>query len=239
VIAGLSHSLFTMGNAKSRWINDFVDELAAVPSGPNFSNFYSHSAAPNAVRRHNLALYLRDLHERSPRVLMVGECPGYRGTKVTGVPFADVPVIVDGVQSLEMFGIQNGYRSPLEKHHPPKEQTSTTMWQVLGRYRFVPLLWASFPFHPYGDSSCTNRTPTKCELLLGKEFLVKLLRDWSIETVIAVGRVAERTLGTLEVSCRHIRHPARGGKREFESGVARLVADGISSDSSGVRAALP
>jgi uracil-DNA glycosylase len=223
-----------MADAKSRWISDFVDELASVPSEPNFSNFYSHSAAANAVRRHNLALYLQDIHERSPRVLMVGESPGYRGTKVTGVPFADVPVIVDGVQQLGMFGTQNGYRSPLEKRHPPKEQTSTAMWQVLARYRFIPLLWASFPFHPFGDSPETNRTPAEHELLLGKEFLVKILRDWSIETVVAVGRVAERTLGTLEVPCSHIRHPARGGKREFESGVERLVADGISSDSPGI-----
>ncbi|HET8815699.1 MAG TPA: uracil-DNA glycosylase [Solirubrobacterales bacterium] len=221
-----------MGAGKSRWIAKFVDELASVPSEASFSNFYSTSVEANAVRRHNLACYLHDLQKRSPNVLMVGECPGYRGTKVTGVPFADVPVVVDGVDRLEMFGIQNGYLPPAEEHYPPKEQTSTAMWQVLAHHQFVPLLWASFPFHAYGDSPDTNRTPTKDELLLGREFLLKILSDWQIDTVVAVGRVAERTLGTLQVPCRHIRHPARGGKQDFQSGVARLLTDESGHDSS-------
>jgi uracil-DNA glycosylase len=225
-----------MANGKSRWISAFIDELASVPSGSGFLNFYSPSVGANAVRRHNLALYLQDLHERSPSVLMVGECPGYRGTKVTGVPFADVPVVVNGVGELGMFGTQNGYRPPLEKRHPPKEQTSTAMWQVLARYRFLPLLWASFPFHAHGNGPDTNRTPTKDELLMGSEFLMKILKDWSIDSVIAVGRVAERTLGTLQVPCQHVRHPARGGKRDFDAGIAR-VSDGVGDDSVELRAA--
>jgi len=223
-----------MTGGKARWISDFVEELASVPSGPNFSNFYSPSEPANAVRRHNLSLYLSDLDRRSPNVLMVGECPGYRGTKVTGVPFADVPVVVNGIEPLGMFGTSNGYRPPAEKSHPPKEQTSTTVWEVLARHQFVPLLWASFPFHAYADGPDTNRTPTKAELRVGREFLLKILADWPIEDVVAVGRVAERTLGTLGVPCKHVRHPARGGKRDFESGVAHLVANGRSIDSSGL-----
>jgi uracil-DNA glycosylase len=224
-----------MGDVKRRWIASFVDELAAIPSSAGFANFYSPATAENAVRRHNLALYLRDVSERSPRVLLVGECPGYRGTKVTGVPFADVPVILNGVRGLGMFGASSGYRPPLEKDYPPKEQTSTVMWRILAHHRFIPLLWAAFPFHAYGDGPDTNRTPSKSELVMGKEFLLKILSDWPIDRVVAVGRVAERTLGTLGVQCTHIRHPARGGQRDFEAGVAGLLADGVSGNNPPVR----
>lgn len=223
----------------SRWIADFVDELSSVPSAAGFTNFYSPRDEENAVRRHNLTLYFRDVRERAPRVLMVGECPGYRGTKVTGVPFADAPIVLGGIRELGMFGVQNGYRPPLEEHYPKKEQTSTVMWRVLAQQQLVPLLWASFPFHSYGDELDTNRTPSTEELLIGKGFLQKILRDWSIETVIAVGRVAERTLGTLGVQCSHVRHPARGGEREFSSGIAALPADGIGSNSPAVRPPAP
>lgn len=223
-----------MADARSRWIASFVDELASIPSASGFTNFYSSAEEENAVRRHNLTLYLRDVSERSPRVLMVGECPGYRGTKVTGVPFADALIVLNGIHELDMFGTERGYRPPLEEAYPPKEQTSTVMWQALAHFGFVPLLWASFPFHPHGDGLDTNRTPTGEELLLGREFLLKLLNDWPIEQVVAVGRVAERTLGTLQVSCVHVRHPARGGRRAFEAGLGALIADGLSSHSPAV-----
>jgi uracil-DNA glycosylase len=220
-----------MSAGKSRWIEAFVEDLASVPSGPGFTNFYSRSNPANSVRRHNLSQYLHDIHRRAPDVLLVGECPGYRGTRVTGVPFADVPVVIDGVEQLQMFGVSNGYRPPIEKRYPPKEQTSTAMWRVLAEHRFLPLLWASFPFHPYEGDPNTNRAPTKAELLLGKEFLLRILHDWPIDTVVAVGRVAERTLGTLGVACTHIRHPARGGRADFEAAIARLLSDGSRRDS--------
>lgn len=223
-----------MANARSRWITSFVDELASVPPAPSFTNFYSHAREENSIRRHNLTLYLREVGERSPRVLMVGECPGYRGTKVTGVPFADAPTVLNGIRELDMFGTERGYQPPMEESYPPKEQTSTVMWQVLANFGFVPLLWASFPFHPHEGDLDTNRTPTSEELLVGRSFLLKLLKDWPIEKVIAVGRVAERTLGTLQVSCAHVRHPARGGRRDFEAGLGALTADGLSGDSPAV-----
>lgn len=214
-----------MGSAISRWTAKFVDELASVPSTRSFLNFYSTDRPTNSVRCHNLALYFEDLYEYRPEILLVGEAPGYRGTKVTGVPFADVPIVMGGVRNLGLFGQMNGYRPPVEDDHPPFERTSTVMWKVLARHNFRPLLWAAFPFHPHGDAQESNRTPTAAELTLGRTFLQKILTDWRIRQVVAVGRAAERTLGTLEVPCNHVRHPARGGERQFATGIERLVGD--------------
>lgn len=220
-----------MARRKGQWIERFVEDLAAVPSGNSFTNFYSTRDDANAVRRHNLARYLRDVLRHDPRVLLVGEAPGYRGTKVTGVPFADVPTLTAGVPGLEMLGCSRGYQPPLESDYPPYEQTSSVMWEVLHRQRFVPLLWAAFPFHPHGASPSSNRPPTSCELDLGGRFLLRLLEDCSIDSVVAVGRVAERKLSKLGIPTQHVRHPARGGKRDFEQGIDLIVRK--TSNSSG------
>jgi len=209
------------------WIESFMDELAAVPSGVGFTNFYSSEEAANELRRHNLSLYLREMGQRKPTVLLVGEAPGHRGTRVTGVPFADRRLLIEGVPSLSMFGRLGGYRLPHGGSlQPIYEQTSTVVWQSFARHQFVPLLWAAFPFHPYSDrGEGSNRAPRQTELELGQRFLQSLLDAWPVEQVLAVGRVAEKTLRSLGFNCAYIRHPARGGQREFDRGIAKLAND--------------
>jgi uracil-DNA glycosylase len=207
----------------TEWVDRFVEDLAQVRSGSRFTNFYSSSERANEVRRHNLSLYLRHTCLRKPRVLLVGEAPGYRGTRVTGVPFVDARLLSNGVADLSMFGGDRGYLAPLEPDHPPSEQTSTIMWEVLSTHRFLPLLWAAFPFHPHGDSYDSNRAPTKAELHTGGEFLRRLIDECAVERTIAVGRVAEHTLAQLGIEAERVRHPARGGKPEFNLGIEKLV----------------
>lgn len=180
------------------------------------------------MRRHNLSLYLREMDRLNPSVLLVGEAPGYRGTGVTGVPFADSRLLTAGLPTLSMFGKAHGYRLPTAALHPQHEQTSTIVWQAFTSHRFVPLLWAAFPFHPYGERGReSNRAPTLAELELGESFIQRLLEGWDIKRLVAVGRVAERTLRRLGFDAEHIRHPARGGKRQFEQGIAELASDAV------------
>jgi uracil-DNA glycosylase len=209
--------------AEAQWVESFVDDLAQVRSGSGFTNFYSKSERANAIRRHNLSLYLQHVRSRKPRVLLVGEAPGYRGTRITGVPFVDARLLSSGVSALSMLGYDRGYMSPTERDHPPFEQTSTIMWEVLSEYRFLPLLWAAFPFHPHGETPNSNRAPTEAELRTGRDFLQRLIDGCDIERTIAVGRVAERTLARLGIEAECIRHPARGGKPEFKLGIERLT----------------
>ena len=58
----------------------FVERLAAARIGGTFNQY-----AESRLRRERLARYLRD--RRRARLLLVGEAPGYRGARVSGIPF--------------------------------------------------------------------------------------------------------------------------------------------------------
>jgi uracil-DNA glycosylase len=210
--------------ARTLWIQQFVADLAAVPSGEGFVNFYSPDVSGSDTRRHNLTLYLEQMDARDPSVLLVGEAPGHRGTRVTGVPFADHLLVASGVPELSMLGTARGYRLPITHTHPRKEQTSTVVWRTLSMHGFTPLLWAVFPFHPFGERGPdSNRRPRPSEIEIGQQFLTRLLDAWEIHRLVALGRVAEQTLKRLGFSPQHIRHPARGGQHQFEHGIAALI----------------
>src|SRR6478735_4718364 len=57
-------------------IDGFVDRLAAVETGPGCNNFFDHTVPGNAQRRRNLELYLGEMQDRAPNVLLLGEAPG-------------------------------------------------------------------------------------------------------------------------------------------------------------------
>src|SRR3954452_2137991 len=61
----------------------FVEELAAAEIGATF-NFYREGARA-ALLRERLAAYLDA--RRHARLLLVGEAPGYRGARISGLPF--------------------------------------------------------------------------------------------------------------------------------------------------------
>src|SRR5690242_1922253 len=61
----------------------FVEELAAAEIGATF-NFYREGPRAGLLRR-RLATYL--VAREHARFLLVGEAPGYRGARVSGLPF--------------------------------------------------------------------------------------------------------------------------------------------------------
>jgi hypothetical protein len=50
-----------------------------------------------------------------------------------------------------------------------------------------------------------------------------LVREFPSAKVVAVGRKAERSLKLMGVPAAYVRHPARGGAKEFIKGLERLV----------------
>ena len=74
-------------------IQAFVERLAAVEAGPACNNFFNRSVPANELRRRNLEIYLQEMLDRRPRVLLVGEAPGFRGMRITGVPFTNRTII--------------------------------------------------------------------------------------------------------------------------------------------------
>jgi hypothetical protein len=164
-----------------------VDRLAAVHIGATF-NFYRDGDGAD-LRRQRLIAYLTE--HRGARLLLVGEAAGYRGARVSGIPFTS---------ERQVSG------------RGPAEATATIVQRVLaelGLERAV-VLWNLVPTHPHrpGEPD-SNRPPTRAEIAAARCFLDELAAR---RRVIAVGRLAER-----ELAAPYVRHPSHGGAAAFRS----------------------
>lgn len=208
-------------------IEDFVRRLAAVKTGPGCTNFFDHTSAANALRRRNLALYLQEMLDRAPTVLLLGEAPGFRGMRITGVPFTSRTILAGPVNPLGLFGPGRGYVLPADAAGIAAEPTATVMWEVLAEVGILPLLWSACPWHTHVPGRpLSNRTPTAAEAALGAPFWQALRELFGIETVVAVGNVAHRSLQRNGLNVPKIRHPAHGGRSGFKRGLEELMAAG-------------
>ena len=137
-----------------------MERLAAVETGPACNNFFDHSVPENELRRRNLEVYLQEMLDRRPKILLVGEAPGFRGMRITGVPFTNRTILEGPANSFGLFGPGKGYVLPPEAAGVAAEPTATVMWEVLEEVDFLPLLWSAFPWHPHQPGQpLSNRTP--------------------------------------------------------------------------------
>ncbi|MBC7812156.1 MAG: uracil-DNA glycosylase [Burkholderiales bacterium] len=220
-----------MDGAFDSALSAFIDGLARTEVSERTFNQFAYRndnvGAANAIRRENLRLYLEQMAVIQPRVLMVGEAPGYRGMRLTGIPFMSEYMLLNGLPALGLFGSERGYRKTDETERAGKEQSGTILWGTLAEFRPVPLLWGAFPFHPHkpGDA-WSNRAPTTGELLIGQPFLREIIRLFPVEKIIAVGNKAEESLGRMGVDIAgKVRHPAQGGKNDFVAGLRSALAE--------------
>lgn len=209
-------------------IDAFVERLATSPAGQHSVNQFDYSRPSNAIRRRNLALYLNQLAERRPTVLLVGEAPGFRGMRITGVPFTNAVILRQGVEHFGLFGSAHGYEVPDEYPVVAAEPTATVMWRTLVELDFLPVLWSAYPLHPHrpGDP-LSNRTPSTTEAAEWSWSWMALNDLFAIRTVIAVGNVAHNSIARSGLSVPRVRHPAHGGRDKFTRGLQELLADGI------------
>jgi hypothetical protein len=171
----------------------FVEELAAAEIGATF-NFYREGHRARLLRR-RLGDYLAAREDA--RFLLVGEAPGYRGARVSGLPFTS---------ERQLTGVG------------PAEPTATIVRATLAELELEDdmLCWNVVPTHPGTESA--NRRPTRAEILAGGRFLEQLARG---RRVIAVGRVAQAATGAP-----YVRHPSHGGAQPFREGLLRFAAGG-------------
>jgi uracil-DNA glycosylase len=211
-------------------VRDFVDRLAAVPSAAGRNNFLDHSLTENAVRRRNLELYLQEMLDRSPAVLLLGEAPGFRGMGITGVPFTNRAMFQGPANSFGLFGPGKGYALPADAAGVAAEPTATVMWEVLAELQFLPLLWSACPWHTHVPGKpLSNRTPRAGDARLGTTFWQSLTELFGIQTIVAVGNVAHRSLLSNGLEVPKVRHPSHGGRHSFKSGLAELLGAGAIS----------
>jgi uracil-DNA glycosylase len=161
----------------------FVEELAATEIGTTYNQY-----AGSSLLRARLASYLHD--RRGAPLLLVGEAAGYRGARVSGLPFTS---------ERQLTGRGSA------------EATATIVQRVLAELGIADevLLWNLVPTHPGTERS--NRAPTRREIEASEPFLAELACG---RRVIAVGRLAQRRLGAP-----YVRHPSHGGAAAFRSGL--------------------
>jgi uracil-DNA glycosylase len=206
----------------------FIDRLAAVKTPPACTNFFDHSTSANALRRQNLAAYFGEMRHRAPKALLVGEAPGFRGMRITGVPFTNRTMFQGPANPLGLFGPGKGYVLPPDAAGVAAEPTASVMWEVLAELDVLPVLWSACPWHTHVPGQpLSNRTPTSAEAALGIPFWQELTELFPIETVVAVGNVAHRSLRGSGLDVPKIRHPAHGGKARFKEGLQELLAAGM------------
>jgi uracil-DNA glycosylase len=168
-------------------VDGFVERLAGVEIGATYNQY-----ADSGLRRRRLAEYLEK--RRDAPLLLVGEAAGYRGARVSGLPFTS---------ERQLTGCG------------PAEATATIVHRVLERLGLAAdvLLWNVVPTHPGTTSS--NRRPTRAEVAAAAPFLAELACG---RRVVAVGRLAAAVTGAP-----YARHPSHGGAAAFEAGLGALT----------------
>jgi len=157
----------------------------------------------------------------SPRLLLIGEAPGYAGCHYAGVPFTNERLLMMGMVPRVVMPAGTQMRLTTRRL-PWSEPSATIMWSLLHEIAMAEhtVMWNAFPYHPYGkdDGVLSNRAPTQRELERTRPILLAVLEHFRAATVIAVGRVADKALRRLGVAATAVvRHPSMGGATEFRS----------------------
>ncbi len=162
---------------------DLVARLACARIGATY-NQYARSELRRARLRDHLAA------RADAPIVLVGEAAGYRGARVSGIPFTSE-------RQLSGSG--------------PAEATATIVHRVLAELGIEEdvLLWNVVPTHP--GTARSNRRPTKAEVVAAAPFLEEVAHG---RRAIAVGRLAAAALGAP-----YVRHPSRGGAAAFAAGL--------------------
>ncbi len=196
-------------------IEQFVKTLSHVSHTDTVFNPYQ-----NRILQKNVQLYLATMVAQRPQVLLVGEALGYRGGRLTGIPFTSEHI----VHQHPYFGAVNGYQLITEKQSLTKEQSATIVWETIEGLSIMPLFWNAYPFHPHKKNRPqSNRAPAAAELRAGQTFLTQLVGLFEIQVVVAVGRKASHSLQKLGLAHHPVRHPAYGGKADFVQGLHEIV----------------
>lgn len=156
------------------------------------------------------------------KYILCGEAQGYQGARYSGVAFTSESQLIEGV----IPRITSEQRRLTKRRIPFREPSATIVWRKLYLLGIAEktINWNSVQLHPHRPGvSNSNRTPSKEEILLGKESIL-MLRDYYPEAImICVGKKSEWLFKEVGIKSETIRHPANGGATLFEIELAKIV----------------
>lgn len=155
-------------------------------------------------------------------LVLVGEAPGYQGCRYSGIPFTSERLLCEG--EIPRLGVTGRFTS---RNLPWSEPSATVVWGTLKRLGLADttILWNACPWHPQGEGEpLSNRAPDRAQVAAGAAYLRALRGIFSTAAFVAVGNVANDALAKAWIaSAGQVRHPAYGGKTEFERGLERIM----------------
>lgn len=200
----------------------FVDRI----SGQSFSDVFNPYAEqckvwdlPDAVaiRRLNLERVLKAALDAQSTEFWVGQEPGWRGARRTGLALTD-EVGLDDLSKL--WGV------PLRRatHGAAlSEQTAKAVRPVIVDWPGRVFLWNAFHLHTHEPGvPLSNRKHSTAEAREAREPLLWLVEKLKPRRVVAIGNVAADALKRAGVPHEKVRHPSRGGARAFKAGMTHL-----------------
>lgn len=200
---------------------EFIHLLAQAVPPRHCINPYGYQRPFAQQRRENLHNYLQLMAQQQPNLLLIGEAPGYRGCRLTGIPFVSPSILAEIMSQFPQSNKQAP--CPGEWPHIQKEASATIVWRTVGQWRPLPLLWNIFPFHPHQpDKPQSNRPPAVREIEMGRPYLTALMQLFPQTQLVAVGKKAAAGLTKWGYVHTAVRHPSHGGAKLFQTALDQL-----------------
>lgn len=169
------------------------------------------------TRCENLRRYLESF-AAAPQTLAVGEAPGWRGCRFTGIPFTSEALIAN-----------EGWPFAVERTSllqlPACEPTATMFWRTAGPWTGRILAWNCIPLHPHlPGQPLTNRSPAPAEIRHYLPQLAALVELLKPRQILAIGLCAQSAMKRAGIPFIPIRHPSHGGARQFSNNLLAAMA---------------
>lgn len=181
------------------------------------------SAEPSETGPGGRLARLKSHFSVTPSLVLLGEASGYQGCHFSGMPFTNEKLLLAGRIPRVHVAARLTTRS-----RPWCEPSATVVWGALHALGLAEqtVLWNAFAWHPFKPGSpYSNRAPSRDELEAGRAVLDGVLGAFAHAKLVAVGKVAERTLRALgREPDATVRHPSMGGANAFRVGLGALAA---------------
>ena len=202
-----------------------MNQFTASLANATIPDLRSVNPYRNATRRRNLLRWLKSFADSTRSAIFVGEAPGVKGARITGIPFTSPSILNSTSDPWQTFGPDALYEIPEDHNQHQREATATIFWKHVNHH-FAdlprPLTWNAYPFWPHDRCKQSNRHPNASEIQVGSRWLRDIIEMFPNSLVVSVGNVANNALRSIGVEHEHVRHPSHGGTSDFDDGLERI-----------------